>query len=132
MNGKMAFVATPGHPGGRAIRVVVSFAIMLLLGGIVRAQMQAAQPIPDLKRAPAATRVVAVTHCDREAIYRLTMQDGQIRPFAEINLRIKVDSTDNGPPPGIAVLLPAGMTGDRATLVFRKLADVSRIVKDAC
>ncbi len=132
MNGEWTVRTKICPQGVRAMRVTLACAMALLLGVVAHAQMQPAQPIPDLKQAPAAVRVVGVTHCGSGAIFHLKMQDGQTRPYAEINLRIKLDSTGNGPPAGMAILLPAGMTGDRASLVFHSLADVTALVREAC
>lgn len=94
--------------------------------------MQGNSPILNLKQAPMARRVVAVQHCKYGALYTLTFVTGGKKAYAEINLRLKLDSTDNGPPAKQAVLLPAGMVGDRASLVFASLEDLTDLVKEQC
>jgi cytochrome c len=39
---------------------------------------------------------------------------------------------ETGPPPGVAVLLGAGMRGDRGSVIFASLADLAAIVREKC
>jgi len=57
--------------------------------------------------------------------------DGKERPFWELNLRLKVDSGPTGPK-GKPVLLPAGMQGDRGSLVFSDPAEIGRSIEEKC
>ena len=40
------------------------------------------------------------------------------RAFWERNLRLKTDSSDDGPQKGVPALVPAGMVGDRADVIL--------------
>ncbi|HET9491111.1 MAG TPA: hypothetical protein VFR64_15325 [Methylomirabilota bacterium] len=64
--------------------------------------------------------------------YHVTTEDGRTVPFWELNLRLKTDSSAQGPAPGRPVLLPAGMQGDRASLLFASPQEISRAVEASC
>lgn len=86
--------------------------------------------ITDLKHLPPEHQVEAVGYC--EGKYRVRLKDGTAREFREYDLRLKTDSGPNGPRPASPVLIPAGMTGDRAFLVFSGLEDMQALLKKAC
>ena len=90
------------------------------------ARGQAPEP---LKNAGPEERVTAVRHCKHT--FFVTTADGKERPFWEMNLRLKVDSSATGPLDGMPVLLPAGMQGDRASIVFSDPAEIAGSIK-AC
>lgn len=50
----------------------------------------------------------------------------------EQNIRLKIDSAETGPPPGVGVIVGAGMQGDRFSVIFASLADLVAIVSDGC
>jgi cytochrome c len=75
-------------------------------------------------------RVTAVRHCQNS--FLVVTADGKERPFWEQNLRLKVDSSATGPKDGKPVLLPAGMQGDRASLVFSDPAEIGRLIEKKC
>ena len=54
-------------------------------------------------------QVKAITHC--HDTYRVTTADGKIQAFWERNLRLKTDSSKDGPQKGAPALVPAGMMG---------------------
>lgn len=85
---------------------------------------------PDLKTQPPALQVRAVTYCGDT--YRVATADGRTRPFWENNLRFKTDHSANGPLPGQPVVMPAGMLGDRASVVFSDPEEITRIIQRAC
>ncbi len=79
----------------------------------------------------AATQIVQqITYCRGE--YRLTMASGEERRVRELNLRFKTDTSAYGPEPGKPVLLPAGMQGDRAQVIFASLDDLKRFLVERC
>ncbi len=84
----------------------------------------------DLKTLGAERRVRAIRHCGDG--YHVTTEDGQIVPFWEFNLRFKTDSSRLGPSKGRPVLLPAGMQGDRASIVFASPEEISRTIEAKC
>lgn len=86
--------------------------------------------VPNLKDVGANNRVTAMTHC--KDTFTVTTAAGEMHPFWSLNLRIKVDASDTGPPPGNPVLIPAGMMGDRASVVFAAPGEISAFIKNGC
>lgn len=70
----------------------------------------------DLKSLPPARRVTAIRACNDS--YFVTTDDKQTRAFWDQSLRFKTDASSFGPKPGAPVILPAGMLGDRASIIF--------------
>ena len=85
---------------------------------------------PDLKTVGPERRVKAIRHCGDG--YHVTTEDGRTVPFWEFNLRFKTDSSPYGPLPGRPALVPAGMQGDRASVVFASPDEISRTVEAKC
>lgn len=104
---------------------------LLLLAQTAGAQSQGAEEPPDLKSPPPGSVVVRATHC-AEGYFRLDYKDGKRRDFPEANLRLKVDTSAKGPPPGVVVHLRAGMIGDRANLVFASVTDLKTLLLEGC
>jgi cytochrome c len=75
-------------------------------------------------------RVTSVQHC-RNSFFVVTA-DGKAHAFWELNLRLKVDSSATGPKDGKPVLLPAGMQGDRGSLVFSDPTEIGRLIDKKC
>ena len=73
-------------------------------------------------------RQVVTIHYDQDT-YRVTTADGRSAAFWEANLRFKIDSSDSGPLSGKPVILPTGMMGDRASVVFASPAELSAFIK---
>jgi cytochrome c len=92
--------------------------------------MMAAPARPDLKTLGAERRVKGIRHCGDG--YHVTTEDGRTVPFWEFNLRFKTDSSPRGPARGRPVLMPAGMQGDRASIVFASPEEISRAVEAGC
>jgi cytochrome c len=91
------------------------------------ARGQAPEP---LENAGPAEHVTAIRHCQNTFFVKTA--NGKERPFWELNLRLKVDSGATGPKDGEAVLLPAGMQGDRASVVFSDVKEIERMIKEKC
>jgi cytochrome c len=64
--------------------------------------------------------------------YEVATADGKKRKFFERNLRFKTDSSDDGPTSGSPALVPAGMMGDRADVIFAAPEEFGRFVAQAC
>ena len=92
--------------------------------------MMAGGARPDLKAVGPERRVKAIRHCGDG--YHVMTEDGRTVPFWEFNLRFKTDSSGLGPAPRKPVLLPAGMQGDRASVVFSSPAEISRFIEQRC
>ncbi|MEO6782247.1 MAG: cytochrome c family protein [Bradyrhizobium sp.] len=86
--------------------------------------------LPDLKQASLENRVKMIRYCDDT--YSVTTDAGKTRKFWEFNLRLKTDSTAHGPAKGRPVLVPQGMGGDRAQLVFADPGEISAFIKRDC
>jgi len=87
----------------------------------------APEPLGNL---PAEARVTAVRDCGDA--YFIATADGRERPLWEKNVRLKIDSVASGPPKGTSVLIPSGMRGDRFSLVFASLADLTEMLTEEC
>jgi len=86
--------------------------------------------IVNLRTAPPDHQVEAAGYCKGE--YRLKLRDGSTRWFKEFDLRLKTDSGPNGPQPGTPVLVPAGMVGDRAFVIFSDPDEMKAFLKKTC
>jgi cytochrome c len=85
---------------------------------------------PDLKHAEPALRVRAISYC--KDTYVVTTADGQTHKFWERNLRLKTDSGGEGPEKHAPALIPAGMMGDRADVIFSDPAEISPLIASQC
>ena len=83
-----------------------------------------------LKEAGPQEQVARITYCQDG--YRVATADGKTHIFWEFNLRLKTDSSADGPAPGHPVLLPASMQGDRAFVVFSAPEEISPAIRRAC
>lgn len=92
--------------------------------------MMQAPTLPNLKQAPAENQVKAIRYC-RDS-YFVTLATGKTVPYWEFNLRLKTDSSANGPAKAKPVLVGAGMRGDRASVVFANPDEISRFVERRC
>ena len=95
-------------------------------GGMMGAQA----PLHDLKKLPEAYRVTAIRYCGDS--YFVSTEDGSTRAFWEPNLRFKTDSSELGPTPGHPAMLPAGMMGDRASILFSRPDEISAFIEKRC
>lgn len=84
----------------------------------------------DLKHAPPEGQVTKLTHCGDT--YTMSTADGKVEKVWEFNLRLKTDSSDQGPPEGKPVIIGAGMRGDRASVVFAKPSEISSFIGAEC
>lgn len=75
-------------------------------------------------------RVTSIRHCGDN--YFIHTEDGASYPYWEKNVRLKIDSTETGPPEGTPVILGAGMRGDRVSVIFKSVADLSRLLVEEC
>jgi cytochrome c len=98
--------------------------------GLVDADMARGQAPEPLTAAGPEFQVTHIRHCHDS--FFVDTADGRHRPFWELNLRLKVDSSSNGPSAGMPVLLRSGMQGDRASIVFSNLDEIGRLVEKKC
>ena len=85
---------------------------------------------PDLKRLDAAKQVKAITYCHDS--YRVTTANGKTRHFWERNLRFMTDSSKAGPESGAPAIMPAGMFGDRASVIFAAPEEITKMIEARC
>lgn len=85
---------------------------------------------PNLKAAPPEGQVLELSYCNDT--YTVKTADGKTEKVWEFNLRLKTDSSKDGPAPGKPVVVGAGMRGDRASVVFAAPNEISSFIKKAC
>lgn len=117
----VAFLAAASEPG--AVERMVE-------DGVIPEALARGQAPPPLGDPPPEGRVTAVRHCGDS--YFITTADGAEAPFWEKNVRIKIDSAETGPPPGVPVVLGAGMMGDRISVIFASIDDLRSFLVEKC
>jgi cytochrome c len=71
-----------------------------------------------------------VRHCGDT--YFVGTEDGGLYKIWEFNLRLKTDTSSNGPVLGKPVILGVGMRGDRTAVVFSSTAEFGTFIKARC
>ena len=99
------------------------------MGGMMGGMMGGGRE-PDLKKLEPSQQVKAITYC--HDTYRVTTDDGKTRAFWERNLRFKTDSSQDGPEKGSPAITPAGMMGDRASVIFAAPEEITRMIEPGC
>jgi len=85
---------------------------------------------PDLKQMGREFRVRTIRYCGDT--YFISTEAGETFPYWEYNLRFKTDGSDKGPAKGAPVLIPTGMQGDRAYVVFSGPEEISARLERKC
>jgi cytochrome c len=85
---------------------------------------------PDLRHPEPAKQVKAIDYC--RDTYRVTTGDGKTRAFWERNLRFMTDSSPDGPEAGAPAIMPAGMMGDRASVIFAAPQEIAKMIERRC
>lgn len=106
--------------------------IVIIAGGVGIGSAFAHQQGPKLHlaEAPLDQQVDVITYCD--GVYRMVTKEGSPIDYPEFDLRFKTDSSENGPAPGIPVVINAGMRGDRGFVVFASPGEISAFIEDEC
>src|SRR5258708_32868589 len=99
-------------------------------GNMAMGGMTGANERPNLKKLEPAEQVKAIRQC--RDTYHITTVDGETHDFWEPNLRFKTDSSEIGPPTGTPALLPAGMMGARADVIFSHPDEMVAFIKQQC
>ena len=94
-----------------------------------REHVQGQAPEP-LKGAPPEQQVQAIRHCGDSFFVKTA--DGKETPFFEMNVRLKLDTRSTGPEPGKPVIVGSGMMGDRVSIIFASVVDLTRFVVEKC
>ncbi len=100
------------------------------MGGMMSGGMMGGGRKANLRAAPREGRVTSLTHCGDT--YTVTTADGKAEKVWEFNLRLKTDSSEQGPLEGKPAIIGAGMQGDRASVVFSKPAEISAFIGADC
>lgn len=117
----IAFLEIAGGEDGAARAVA--------MGLIEPAWLRGVAPSP-IGEATPAQRVASIRHCGDS--YFIRTEDGTERPHWEKNVRLKIDSTETGPPQGVPVVLGTGRMGDRIYVIFRSVDDLRALVAEGC
>jgi cytochrome c len=123
----LAFLKDATKPGAAPERTTQ--AQMNGMGGMMGGMMGGGSD-PNLKGLEPAKQVNAITYC--RDTYRVTTADGKTRAFWERNLRFRTDSSKDGPEKGAPVIMPAGMMGDRASVIFAAPDEINKFVEPRC
>jgi cytochrome c len=121
----LAFLKQSTQPSSRAAQQTRSGRGM---GGMMGGMTSNA--VPNLKNLENSSRVQTVRYC--QDTYEVSTADGGKRRFFERNLRFKTDSSEDGPTKGAPALVPAGMMGDRADVIFATPEEFAQFVSQAC
>jgi cytochrome c len=92
--------------------------------------MMGSGEVPNLKKLSPDQQVRSITHC--ADTYTVSTGDGRIRAIWERNLRIKTDSSDDGPVKGTPAIIGAGMMGDRFDVIFAAPDEISASIVEQC
>jgi cytochrome c len=84
----------------------------------------------NLKTLDPRVQVKTISYC--RDTYRVTTADGQTRAFWERNLRFKTDSSKDGPKKDAPAIMPAGMMGDRASVIFSAPEEINTFIVRKC
>ena len=98
-----------------------------MMGGM---GMMGGGPDPNLKKLEPRIQVKAITYC--RDTYRVTTADGKTRAFWERNLRFITDPGKDGPEKGAPAIMPAGMMGDRAAVIFAAPEEINKVIEARC
>ncbi len=98
--------------------------------GIVSRDYTEGQIPGPLKGLPKAAQVLHVRHC-RDS-YFVSTADGRKTPYWEMNVRIKLDTRHTGPEAGKPMIVGAGMAGDRVSIVFSSLNEITQFIVEKC
>ena len=85
---------------------------------------------PNITSLETGKQVKAIAH--RGDTDRVTTADGKTRAFWERNLRFMTDSSQDGPENDAPAILPAGMMGDRAAVIFAAPEEITKTIESRC
>ena len=94
-----------------------------------RGGMMMSKGKPNLKQAPPEAQVSSIEYC--RDTYIIKTAAGTADKVWEFNVRLKTDSSKDGPLPGKPVVVGAGMQGDRVSVIFAAPGEISGFIK-AC
>ncbi len=106
---------------------VISFVVALGLSPATAHQQGKKLHLAD---APLDQQVETIDYC--QGVYRVVTKKGEPVQYPEFDLRFKTDSSEDGPKPGTAVLINAGMRGDRGFVIFSSPEVLTTYLKTFC
>jgi cytochrome c len=121
----LAFLKQATKPGAAPERTAQHQGMGGMMGGMMGSGSDS-----NLKHLAPEKQVKAITYC--HDTYRVTTADGKTRAFWERNLRLKTDSGKDGPQSGAPALVPAGMMGDRADIIFDAPQEMAGSIESRC
>jgi cytochrome c len=121
----LAFLKQATQPGASVAQQGGQMGSMGGMGG-----MMGGGQVPNLKNLDPEVRVQAISYC--KDTYTITTANRQTRKFWERNLRLKTDGSDDGPERNVPALIPAGMMGDRADVIFADPSEISAHIAAKC
>ena len=121
----LAFLKEATKPGATPQQTAKQGGMGGMMGG-----MMGGGSVPNLKSLESNLQVKAITYC--HDTYRVTTADGKTRAFWERNLRLKTDSSKDGPRSGAPALVAAGMMGDRADVIFATPDEINKMIEPRC
>jgi cytochrome c len=121
----LAFLKQATQPGASVAQQGGQMGGMGGMGG-----MMGGGQVPNLKNLDPEERVQAISYC--KDTYTITTANGQTRKFWERNLRLKTDGSGDGPEKNAPALIPAGMMGDRADVIFADPSEISAHIAAKC
>jgi cytochrome c len=121
----LAFLKQATQPGASVAQQGGQTGGMGGMGG-----MMGGGQIPNLKALDPAERVQEISYC--KDTYTITTYNGETRKFWERNLRLKTDASGEGPERNAPALIPAGMMGDRADVIFADPSEISEHIAAKC
>ncbi len=98
-------------------------------GGMMGGMMRGPE-LEDLKTVDPSQIVKAIRYCGDT--YEVTTADGAMLPYWEFNLRFKTDSGAKGPAKEKPAIMPAGMQGDRASVIFSDPSEIAAFIERKC
>lgn len=99
-------------------------------GDMMGGAMKRGPQLQNLKALEPPQQVTAIRYC--RDTYRVTTAAGDLPPYWERNLRFKTDSSETGPARGRPAIMPAGMMGDRASVIFADPAEIGEFIEKKC
>ena len=121
----LAFLKQATKPGAAPERTAQHQGMGGMMGGMMGSGSDS-----NLKHLAPEKQVKAITYC--HDTYRVTTADGKTRAFWERNLRLKIDSSEDGPNKDAPALVAAGMMGDRADIIFAAPQEIAGSIESRC
>lgn len=125
----IAFLQQATQPGAHVAQRNGGMGGMMGGMGGMGAMMGGGQ-VPSLKKLDPEDRIQSITYC--KDTYTVVTADGKTRKIWERNLRLKTDSSTDGPEKNAPAMVPAGMMGDRADAIFASPDEVGQFIKSKC